>query len=61
MTPTDAILAAIRSELEFWRPVLDQRVGQLDSVRIIVHLNPQAGLPRRVQVSPERNRELATK
>jgi hypothetical protein len=58
MLPTDAILQAIQGELEFWRPLLDQRSGQLDSLRIVVHLHPRAGVPRRVQVAPETNREV---
>ena len=60
MTQTDAILRAIAAELECWRPVLDRQNGiGLDSLRVVVYLNPKLGVPRRVTVAPETNRELA--
>lgn len=57
-TATDAVLAAIKDELEFWRPFIDRGADQFDAIRIVVHLNPKVGRPRRIQVSPERNREV---
>jgi hypothetical protein len=42
----------MRSELEFWRPILDQRAGELDSVRIIVNLDKRERAPRSILIAP---------
>lgn len=55
---TDVVLAAIAEELAVWRSIID--AGQVDGLKITVHFNPKLGTPRRVQVAPERNRELTS-
>ena len=54
MTRTDAVLAAIRAELEPWRPVLDTVPG-LRCVTLVAMLNPDGGI-RTVLVRPESER-----
>jgi hypothetical protein len=52
MTPTDAIVILITRELEFWRPMIDARAGQLDCIRVVVNLNKRTQMPRSIVVSP---------